>query len=340
MKIFFLFSLGIMILCCANAQQKPHYTQYVMNQYILNPALTGIENYTDIKISHRHQWVGIQDAPVTTYFTIHGPIGKKDLKTTATSFEVAGENPRGKNYWQEYTASEPHHGIGMQIINDRTGPLNRFSAYATYAYHIGLTPRTSLSAGFAAGISNISLNASKLVFNASTPVDPAVYGTGILNRVRPDINAGLYLYSSDYFVGVSVQQVVPQKIKFSEGVVTTEDGKLVPHFFVTAGYRLSMGDDFNLLPSVMLKYIDPVPMQVDLNAKLQYRDLFWFGTGYRFKDGFSGMAGLNISNTMNIGYSYDYNTSKINNFSRGTHEILVGFILGNKYGDTCPRNVW
>jgi type IX secretion system PorP/SprF family membrane protein len=56
------------------AQQLPHYTQYVLNNYIINPAVAGIENYTDVKISHRHQWVGIDGAPVTTYLTIHGPI--------------------------------------------------------------------------------------------------------------------------------------------------------------------------------------------------------------------------------------------------------------------------
>src|SRR6187551_2686774 len=117
-----------------SAQQKPHYTQYIINQYIINPAITGIENYTDIKLSHRHQWVGLQDAPVTTYITFHTPIGKQDLRTTPTSFQVDGTNPRGKNFWDEYVAAEPHHGAGFQIINDVTGPLNRFSAYGTYAY--------------------------------------------------------------------------------------------------------------------------------------------------------------------------------------------------------------
>ncbi|MEO6488691.1 MAG: type IX secretion system membrane protein PorP/SprF [Ferruginibacter sp.] len=339
MKRLLLCGWGMMVLLCVSAQQKPHYTQYVMNQYILNPALTGIENYTDIKFSHRHQWVGIRDAPVTTYFTIQGPIGKKDLKTTATSFQVSGLNPRGKNYWDEYVASEPHHGIGLQVINDRTGPLNRFSALATYAYHIGISARTSLSAGFAAGISNISLNADKLSF-ATGGVDPAVYGTGVLNKVRPDFNVGIYMYSADYFAGISVQQIVPQKVKFSEGAVTPEDGKLVPHFFITAGYRLSVGEDLNLIPSVMVKYVSPAPVQFDINAKLQYQDLIWAGVGIRPKDGFSGMVGLNISNTMNVGYSYDYNTSEIHNFSKGTHEILIGFVIGNKYGDSCPRNVW
>src|ERR1700760_1168667 len=109
----------LLILCAgvlfsdAVAQQQPQYTQYIINNYILNPALTGIENYTDIKLSHRHQWVGLQDAPVTTYFTIHTPLGKKDYRTTATSASVPGENPRGERYWEDYTAAEPHHGIGL-----------------------------------------------------------------------------------------------------------------------------------------------------------------------------------------------------------------------------------
>src|ERR1043165_7108295 len=92
-----------------NAQQRPHYTQYILNNYILNPALSGIENYTDLKMSARHQWVGIDGLPETFYLTIHGPIGKKDYKTTATSFDIPGENPRGNSYCENYTASEPHH---------------------------------------------------------------------------------------------------------------------------------------------------------------------------------------------------------------------------------------
>ena len=68
--------LSLWFLQAVNGQQKPHYTQYILNQYIINPAITGIENYADVKLSHRHQWVGMQDAPVTTYFTIHGALGK------------------------------------------------------------------------------------------------------------------------------------------------------------------------------------------------------------------------------------------------------------------------
>lgn len=334
--------LMVMIVAGAtlSAQQKPHYTQYILNQYIINPALAGIENYFDAKVSHRHQWVGIDGAPVTTYFTVHGPLGKKDYRTSATSYRVPGENPRGKNYWADYTAAEPHHGIGLQVINDRTGPLNHFSAYASYAYHIGLSAQTSLAAGFGAGITNLSLNSTKLDFGPAAPIDPAVYTSGEINNIKPDFNAGVYLYSADYFLGVSAQQIIPQKVAFSDNTVRTTDGKFVPHLFATAGYRFLVSEDFNFTPSVMVKYIKPVPVQVDINAKVQYMDLAWIGASYRTGEGFAGMVGMNVSNTLNVGYSYDYTTSGLNTVSKGTHEILVGFLIGNKYGDWCPKNVW
>ncbi|THU39276.1 type IX secretion system membrane protein PorP/SprF [Niastella caeni] len=333
-------TLCIIVATCiqAQAQQKPHYTQYILNQYIINPAITGIENYTDIKVSHRHQWTGIDGAPVTTYLTAHTPLGKKDYRTTPTSFAMPGENPRGQRYWEDYTAATPHHGIGLQVINDKTGPLGLFSAYATYAYHIGISPRTSLAAGFGAGFSRISLQTDKLQF--AVPVDPAVYTSGAINKFKPDLMAGLYLYSADYFVGLSAQQIIPQKIDFTDNTVKQTGGRLVPHVFVSSGYRFLLTEDFNLIPSVLVKYINPLPVQVDVNAKLLYQDFLWLGASYRMKYGFAAMLGMNISNAVHVGYSYDYTTSALNNYSRGTHEFLVGFTIGNKYDDGCPRNVW
>ncbi len=325
----------------SSAQQRPHYTQYVLNNFIINPAVAGIENYTDVKISHRQQWVGLQDAPVTTYLTIHGPLKKSDYaKPTATGFGTSGENPRGNAYWLDYTKAEPHAGIGLTIINDRTGPLNRFAAYGTYAYHLGISDRTSISAGVSAGIQNMSLNTSKLDFGSQFAVDPAVAGTGYLNRLNPDINAGVWLYSSDYFIGLAAQQIIPSKLKFSADTLRLSDGRLVPHLFITAGYRLQLSEDVSFLPSAMIRYVNPAPIGVDVNAKLQYRDLAWVGASYRHKDGYAGMVGLNISNTLNVGYSYDLTTSRLNTVSRGSHEILVGFLLGNRFGDWCPRNLW
>jgi len=326
------------------AQQQPHYTQYIINNYILNPAIAGIENYTDVKLSHRHQWVGAfnGDEPVTTYFTLHMPLGKKDYRTTATSFNMDGENPRGKSYREDYSAAAPHHGLGYKIIIDRTGPLNRFAGYVSYAYHIGIGPKTSIAAGFEAGVRSLNLNASKLNFDPNNPgaVDPSVGNSNEINQIKPDFGAGVWVYSASYFIGLSAQQIIPQTVVFNNNSLATEKGKTIPHIFATAGYRFFVSDDITATPSIMAKFIQPTPAQVDVNVKFQYRDRFWAGAGYRFKYGFNAMLGLNISNTFNVSYSYDYSTTRINTISTGSHEIVLGFLLGNKYGDWCPKNVW
>lgn len=322
----------------AIGQQKPHYTQYVLNQYIINPALAGIENYIDVKISHRHQWVGLQDAPVTTYLSIQGPIGKDDSRVSPTGVSPEGYNPRGKEYWSEYSAAPSHHGVGMQLMRDVTGPLSRTAIYGTYAFHIAVSNKTMLAAGFGAGITRLSLDMEKLQFGQAG--DPSAYQNGIINSWKPDFNAGLYLYSSNFFAGLSAQQIVPQKLEFRENTLVKEEGRMIPHIFLTAGYRFLLDENFNLTPSLMVKSIQPFSPQVETNLKLQYQDKFWTGVSYRHEDGYAAMVGMNISSKINIGYSYDYTTSKLNAFTKGTHEVLVGFLLNNTYGDSCPRRVW
>ncbi len=330
----------------AYAQQKPIYSQYILNNYIINPAVTGIENYTDVKISYRNQWQGIDGAPVTTYVTIHGPIGKKDYRTNATSFAIPGENPRGRNYMEQYEAPAPHHGVGVTVISDKTGYINRWGAYATYAYHKGLNPTTTLSAGFMVGMSSVSVDATKIEWgnpSLSDNTDLAVgYLSGAISKVKPEVGAGLWLYGADYFAGISVLNIIPGKAKFGADSAIY-GSNFQPHFFATAGYKFFVNDDLSLTPSVMVQYVKPLSPQLFTNFKLQYWDKAWVGGSYRFGDqlsGFSAMAGVNISSTVNLGYAYDVAPTALSQYARNTHEIMIGFLLGNKYDDSCPRQNW
>jgi hypothetical protein len=116
--------LGMLHSLTSAAQQRHYYTQYILNNFIINPAVAGIENYWDVKASHRVQWVGLPDAPVTTYLTMNGPLRKSDFdRNTATTVRARGTNPRGEAYWKDYTAAEPHQGLGFTVLNDRTGPI-------------------------------------------------------------------------------------------------------------------------------------------------------------------------------------------------------------------------
>ncbi|MGG9972060.1 PorP/SprF family type IX secretion system membrane protein [Ferruginibacter sp. SUN002] len=327
------------------AQQKPYYTQYILNNYILNPALTGIENYTDLKLSYRDQWTNIPGAPQTMYMTVHAPIGKADYKTTPTSFEPSGENSVGNDWYEENVTSPTHHGVGLSIINDKTGYLSRFSVAASYAYHKGLSPKTTLSLGFQAGLSSVTVDRSKIDWGNTSmdPNDPAIgYATGELKKSVPELGVGLWFYSQDFFVGASMLNIVPAKTRF------VKDSKygtyLVPHTFVSGGVRVPMSSGLTFLPSVLVQWINPEPVQVHANMKFQYENKLWFGASYRHTDklgGFAAMAGVNISNTLNIGYSYDFaSTSRLRNYQGNTHEIVVGFLLGNSFRFKCPTCHW
>ncbi len=324
----------------AQAQAKPFYTQYILNNYILNPGVTGIENYTEIKLSNRNQWTGINGAPVTTYFSIHAPIGKEDLRTSATSFEIPGDNPRGNRLWEQYTPPDPHHGVGFIAMNDKAGYLNRWSLNASYAYHKPLSIKTTFSAGINAGITSVNLDRSKIDWANLDPNDPAIgISTGELKRVKPEIGAGLWFYSAKYFIGVSVLNIIPGKVKF---VTNDKYGTYyTPNYFLTAGYRFSLTDEIMAMPSVMVQYWQPQLMGLHTSLKLQYLDKVWIGGSYRFSDlisGYSAMAGINVSNAFNISYAYENaTTSRLRTYTKNTHEIMLGFILGNKFSQACPR---
>lgn len=317
------------------AQQKPQYTQYILNNYIVNPAITGIENYIDVKAATRNQWIGLENAPKTSYFTAHMPLGNTNDWGGATSFGMSGDNPLGVSYKSDYQASDPHHGIGIVAVNDKTGALSNTTLNITYAYHIGLAPRLNLSAGIGVGINKFSLNTNEITLENTA--DAAIAQNASISRTKPDVNVGVWLYSAEYFFGISAQQIVTQDIAFSENVQNSF-GKTVPHFFATTGYRFWLSDDVTVIPSIMMKYVSSAPFSYDLNTKVAFRNKIWMGGAYRKNDSFSAMLGFNLASLLNLGYAYDFTTSGLNTVSNGSHEIVLGLTLNNRYKVTCPRN--
>ncbi|HTN20311.1 MAG TPA: type IX secretion system membrane protein PorP/SprF [Pelobium sp.] len=327
---------GIISSEVAIAQQKPQFTQYILNNYIANPALAGIENYIDVKASHREQWKGLDGAPVTNYFSVHFPLGKKDEKTNATSFNMTGTGMYVHNYREDYTASEPHHGLGFIFMDDKAGQLKQTSGSLAYAYHLGLSSRVNISMGIGIGFLKTGLNNKTL--DPENENDPAL--TSAQNaKIAPDLNFGVWLYDFNYFVGVSVQQLLSQKTAININDDYT-DRKTVPHYFVTAGYKFWLSDNISAIPSIMAKIALPSPPSLDFNAKFTFKDKFWMGGSYRSANVFSGMLGFNISSLLHVSYAYDFTRSKLNTVSNGTQEIMLGLTLDNKLKILQPTRFW
>lgn len=319
-----------------SGQQRPQYTQYIFNNFLLNPGISGIENYIDVKAGYRNQWRGLEGAPITSYISVNAPLGKKFLFGSATSFPEQGGNPMGRSYLQNYMAAEPHHGVGFHAVVDEAGPIDRTDMNATYAYHLGLSEVLNIALGVSAGISRINLDIAKITLENS--IDPAIVENEN-QRIKPDLGAGIWVYGPRYFFGVSSQQLLGQRLSFTNDE-NYNLGREVPHYFITAGYKVLVNDDIAAIPSLMVKYVKPAPTSVDINLKFAFRDKFWLGGSYRKDDSFSAMAGFNIGYLFNLGYSYDFTTSDLGSVSNGSHEIVLGLLLNNRYRVTCPQRNW
>lgn len=335
-KIIYFFLLFCLVRAEAIAQQRPQYTQYIFNNYLLNPALSGIENYVDFKAGYRKQWSGINDAPETSFASAHWNLGSDYLWKNPLSLPEKGDDPMSQNYMQNYTASPAHHGMGATVVVDKAGPISRLDANLTYAYHLQLSGTLNLSVGAAAGISRIGLDVASLTFE--NPNDPAL-NNAITSQVKPDLSLGVWLYGARFFAGASVQQILPQKLSFTTDPVYNM-GKDVPHAFLTAGYKFALDESISVIPSFMLKHVSPTPLSVDANLKFAFKDRFWIGGSYRHDDSFAGMAGVNISRLVNLTYSYDFTTSALSNVSYGSHEIVLGLQLNNVYQVMSSMRMW
>ncbi len=314
-----LFITSLVSINSTQAQQRAQYTQYIMNNYVLNPAAGGVNNYWDIKAGFRNQWAAFTDAPKTFFASAHGPIGYPDKRVRNSHLNA-------------------HQGIGGYAFHDVTGPISMTGIYLSYSYHLKLSRKYTASAGAFAGIMQYKIDGSQLVF-IQNPEDPSI-GKTTLTKILPDATLGIWINSDQAFFGLSVNQLFANRIKLPS--TTPSTGQLNYHYFLTGGYRFKLSETLDFIPSTMLKYVQSAPIQFDLNARLKYNKMFWLGASYRRQDAIALLVGVMIANQFDIGYSYDLTTSKLRAASWGSHEIIVGVNLaGKKRGRTlCPMDYW
>ena len=316
------------ILC---AQETPRSSQYIFNNFLLNPALSGIDSYIDLKVGYRQQWSGIEGAPTTQYISINTPIGDDYIRSSINSFSSNGYNPLSRSLVNSYTAAAPHHGFGLIAMNDKAGLLRQNSVSATYAYHLGLSSSVNLSVGVAAGFHSLGLKVDDI--SAEHEQDP-LFGADYNNRLRPDLGFGLWLYGPRFFVGASAKQIIGNRtvIENNSAVVYPYQS---PSIYATTGYKIFLDEEIAMIPSILASYWKNAPPAIDVNLKLAYQDKFWLAGSYRNNDAFSFLAGYNFGSLINVSYSYDVNTSALRRVNKGTHEIGIGFLLNNTYDVRC-----
>jgi len=275
------------------AQQISQYTQYVFNHFSVNPAVAGSKDCIDVRLGFRRQWVGFPGSPITGWATVQGTIRAKG-------------KPFNKN----------RHGLGVNMEADQTGPLGYTHFYLAYAYHIQMARDYFMSLGLFAGVTQEKLNTGDIqVFDNN---DPSLASNGSV-IVYPEIAPGIWLYNKTSWAGLSVFQVVGNRIKGFGA-----DSRLTRHYLLSAGRRFRMSRQFSVLPSMLMKISPGSPLAFDVNVMLEYRKRVGLGMSYRNQDAVAFMLKVPFLRFFTLGYSYDITTSRLRLGSSNTHEIILG----------------
>ncbi len=291
----------------ANSQQMGLFSQYMFNDYLINPAIVGSKNYIPIHLSVRRQWLGITEAPVAQQISTHAYTGH-------------------------------NFGIGGAIFNEATGPTRRTGFNFSTAYHLVLKQQSrrdqlTLSMGLQGSLTQHILDKTQLT--TYVPDDPTIMQSYNYQLI-PDVGFGFLLHKSNqFYVGISALNLIQTK-KDLYNLNNKITNKIVRNYFLTGGYTFNFEaakhKKFVFQPSLLFRMIEATPMQFDINAKLTYENKMWVGLSYRHKDAIVTIIGVRIYQLL-VGYAYDITTSDIRNYSMGTHEIALTFILNEGYNN-------
>jgi type IX secretion system PorP/SprF family membrane protein len=282
------------------SQQDAQFTQYMYNTININPGYAGSRNVMSIFVLHRTQWVGLDGAPTTNTASVNTPINNSNI------------------------------GLGVSVVNDKIGPSSENNIAADFSYSIRASEQYELSFGLKGTANLLNVDFTKLnQYNAGDPI----FEENIDNKFSPNIGLGLYLHSDVTYLGISAPHLLETKHfdGYAAAGATSHVAKENINLYLIAGHVFDLSYNFKLKPSLLVKYVEGAPLQVDLSANMMYNEKFVLGLAYRWSAAVSAMAGFQVSDSWFIGYGYDLETTQLANYNSGSHEIFLRFEMFNKY---------
>ena len=333
--IIYAITLSFLLSGSLTAQQFPIYSQYMLNGFLLNPAVAGHEGYTAVNLTVREQWLGLKDAPST--YAITG-----QTRLLKNSFISRSKSVRRRKRIMSRSGKV---GLGGYIFNDQNGALSRMGFAGTYSYHLTLK-RSQLSLGLSLQSFRYQIDKNKIRLEGGNENDELFQKIASRAFVA-DANFGAYYTDRYIYAGFSVYNLFESY--FSLGEISEEKFPLSRQYITMAGYRFDVIDFLFLEPSFLFKFSENVVAQIDLNIKAYYKEDYWAGISFRSGGGnriaqesINGrgsaliiMAGARVDKYY-FGYAFDYTFSSISARTIGSHEIM----LAAKFGDSARRYRW
>lgn len=302
-----------------HAQQTPLYSQYMLNGFLLNPAITGSEGYSALNLTVREQWVGITDGPSTYALSFQTRLMRQSHISRSKSIKRNSRSPfRGGNV-----------GLGGYVFNHRNGAVDRTGIRISYGYHLSLE-EAQLSFGLSLVGYQYRLDKDRI--ELEFPDDDLWIGLQSSVFI-PDADAGVYYISKKIWAGFSMSQLFESALKF--GDAGYDQMIMERNYHLMGGYDFIINKEIILSPSTYLKLAENGKFQADINTKVFYDQSYWAGITYRTGHSIIVMAGVSVDRLV-FGYAFDIGLNSVMKHSYGTHEFT--FIA--KLGDQTRRHRW
>ena len=279
------------------SQQDPLFSQYMYNLASINPGFAGSSDMICLSGANRQQWMGFEGNPSYSFFNANAPV-----------------KPFGINS-----------GVGLSILSDNLAFNNNLAISATYAYRLSIGSGT-LGIGVDLGLYNQALSASWYIpdvpgrSDIQQPAQDPSIPQEKESQIAFDMGIGLFYNTENLYFGISSKHINKPKIKYE-----IANPYLARHYYAIAGYRFQLSNPlFETLPSAVFR-TDARSNSFDISTLLRYNKKFWGGVSYRAGDALIGIIGIELFNGLRIGYSYDFTTSDIGNYSTGSHEFTLGY---------------
>lgn len=301
LKLFIVLIFSFVNIQDSFAQQDSQYTQYMYNSVIINPAYAGNRGALSVFGMHRNQWVGFSGAPKTNLVSVHTPFYNSNL------------------------------GAGISFLNDQIGPTSENTVMADVSYKFKTSENFTLSFGIKASATFFDFNRNKL--NPKDLNDPNL--EAFKNSQSPNLGLGLYLNSQKTYFGISVPQLF-ENYKYSDKELLLNQNRLNVYFI--SGTVIPIHPEIDFKPALLTKYTADAPLQIDVSANFLFSQKLTLGAAYRYDAAVSALAGFQLSQMLFVGYAYDYETTQLQHYNQGSHELFLRFELFKNYsGISSPR---
>ncbi len=299
----------IFILCGLSlwAQQEPHYTHFMYNQQLYNPAFVGSRNTPSFTALHRSQWIGFEGAPSSQVLSFQSPIMRERA------------------------------GIGGTMSHYSIGVSSAWFGSAAYSYNLRLTPDLNVRLGLQATLEYLGINFGDEKVVTTSQFDPSFNENSYQDDYVGNVGVGAYLtYKNLFYLGVSAPQLYPNDIGLND--ISNITAQIAPHRYINLGASIPVTGQLDLMPNFMVKWVDHAPLSFDLNFNVRYLQKLTAGLTYRMGgsgkgESMDGLVFFQIHPKFGAGLGYDFTLSKIREYQSGTVELLLRYDLRDDKGD-------